>query len=110
MSEFQKDFVDEADADEDEDDDQGENVKSLSQKSSKKEKKITDPIKQIEQNLVDAKSAVKKHEGKVKELETLIKGQKGLAKKELKKVLKKEKAKITKIEDHIKKGDTLLQK
>ena len=45
MSEFQKDFVDEADADEDEDDDQGENVKSLSQKSSKKEKKITDPIK-----------------------------------------------------------------
>ena len=43
-------------------------------------------------------------------MESLIKGQKGLAKKELKKVLKKEKVKISKIQDHIKKGDSLLEK
>lgn len=57
-----------------------------------------------------AKEALSKRKDHNKELQDLIKAQKGMAKKELKKVLKRSKAHIFDIENHIKKGSELLEK
>ena len=55
-----------------------------------------------------AKATLKKKEDNVKELTALIATQKGFAKKELQKVLKKSKSHIDELKDHIKEGSEVL--
>ena len=56
----------------------------------------------------DADIALKNHAGKAAELEKTISNEKGVAKKELKKVLKKENEAMNEIKDHVNKGKALL--
>jgi len=65
-------------------------------------------IEKIETNLAEAGKAIKTHEDKAQELTKLITHEKGLAKKELQKVLKKENEAKKEIEDHVSKGKALL--
>lgn len=51
--------------------------------------KVRNSAKKISSNLADAKASVKRREGRITELKSLVATQHGLAKSELKKVLKK---------------------
>lgn len=60
--------------------------------------------------MAQATEALSKRKEHNKELEELIKGQKGMAKKELQKVLKRSTAHLVEIEEHITKGNDVLEK
>ena len=51
--------------------------------------KVRNSAKKINRNLADAKASVKRRESRIGELKSLVATQHGLAKSELKKVLKK---------------------
>jgi len=76
--------------------------------ADKKKFSLDTSIQKIEKNLNKATEALAKNEGHTKELRDLIGTQKGFAKKELMKVLKKSEAHIEELQDHVKQGTVVL--
>ena len=74
----------------------------------KKKFSLNTSIQKIEKNLNKANEALAKNEGHTKELRDLIGTQKGFAKKELMKVLKKSEAHIEELQNHVKEGTVVL--
>ena len=74
----------------------------------KKKFALNTSIQKIEKNLKKAREALAKNEGHTKELRDLTATQKGFAKKELMKVLKKSEAHIEELQNHVKEGTVVL--
>ena len=62
----------------------------------------------ISRNLADAKVSVKRREGRIIELKSLVATQHGLAKSELKKVLKKSQSLVDNLKTYVSEGQVLL--
>ena len=76
--------------------------------ADKKKFSLNTSIQKIEKNLKKANEALAKNEGHTKELGDLIATQKGFAKKELMKALKKSEAHIDDLRTHVKEGTVVL--
>lgn len=70
--------------------------------------KLKHSITKIEKNLKSASESLNKNEQHEKEITSLVQVQKGFAKKELLKVLKKSQSHIKELKDHIKEGSNIL--
>lgn len=66
--------------------------------------KVRNSAKKMQRNLADAKASVKRREDRIGELKTLVSTQHGLAKSELKKVLKKSQSLTEQLKTYVSQG------
>jgi hypothetical protein len=70
--------------------------------------RVRNSVKKIQSNLGGANSSIKRREGRIGDLKTLVKTQHGLAKKELNKVLLKSQSLLEKLQAYVKEGTVIL--